>query len=311
MLITVVMSVYNCEKYVEAAIESIINQSFENFQFIIVDNASNDGTTKILKQYAKRERRIKVIRNETNLGMYASREVGIYSARTAWVALMDADDIAEPIRLERQAAFIRANGSDLGAFGSWGRSVNDRGEVLGSMTMEPTTVDKFRTIFVRNETIALLDPSSVIHRKTFQEVGGYRPEYSPAADIDLWYRIAESGRTILVIPEFLMRYRVHGQSTSIKKTMFQRQKTHLVNYNMRRRRSNFSEITWTEYQNVVWSNPWYRIPRQRNDFGLFFLKHAGLSYAERKVYSTLFYLVVAMCIKPLHVVRRIASQLLH
>ena len=306
--LTVVMSVLNGERHLRDAIESILNQTLSDLQFIIVDNGSTDSTPRLLREYSLSAHQITIRRNHSTLPMYSSREKGIRAACTEWVALMDADDIAEPERLERQIGFLSRYGSVLGAVGTWARLIDAGGRVLGDMIMPPTTTLEFDALYSRNEAIVLLDPSAIIHRPTFLSIGGYRPECWPAADIDLWYRMAETGRKILVIPEFLMRYRIHAGSTSVSATMLQRKKTHFINYNMRRRRAGGEELIWEEYLTNVWGKISYRVPRLRNDLGLCLLKHARHAEGERRYGAALLNLIGATAMKPVHVVRQLFNQ---
>jgi len=306
--LTVIMSVYNGESYLREAVESILTQTFQDFHFLIVDNGSTDRTGQILSELAESDSRIDVLCNETTLTYVEGRTRAIAEAKTEWVAIMDADDISEPIRLERQLAVINKYGDKLGAVGSWARYINAQGKVLGQCIMGPLTLDEFEDAYRRNEAIVLVDSSAIIHRPTFLQVGGYRPECTPAADLDLWYRIAEAGRALLVVPEFLLRYRVHSGSDSVRKTLLQRKKTHFINYNMRCRRSGKSELTWARYLEQVWSSPWYRYPRLRNDLAMTLYKRAGLYYGARKYGACALNLLCASLLRPGLVVSRLRSQ---
>jgi len=308
MELTVVMSVYNGEAHLHEAVESIINQTFKNFKFFIVNNGSSDGTAEILREYKALDERIKIITNPRTLTYVEGRMLAIQKVETEWMALMDADDISEPARLEKQVNLIEKYNGNLGAVGTWAKYINTNGETLGNMTMEPTSEQKFQEMYRNDEAIVLIDPSSIIHRPTFNLVGGYREVCVPAADLDLWYRIAEHGKLLLVLPEFLFRYRVHGGSDSVKKTLLQRKKTHFINYNMRLRRSGSNEITWDEYLSDVWSNPFYRVPKLRIDWTMTWYKRAGLLYGERKYFQFFLYLVKAAFLNPRFVVKRLLSQ---
>ena len=308
MELTVVMSVYNGEAHLQEAVESILNQTFREFKFFIVNNGSNDGTADILKKYQLLDERIEVITNPITLTYVEGRMLAIKKVETEWMALMDADDISEPTRLEKQVNLIKEYDGNLGAVGTWAKYINANGEKLGSMMMEPTSDQQFNRMYSDNEAIVLIDPSSIIHRPTFNQVGGYREICVPAADLDLWYRISEQGKTLLVLPEFLFQYRVHGASDSVRKTLLQRKKTHFINYNMRLRRSGSDEITWDVYLCDVWSKPSYRLPKLKNDWAMTLYKRAGLLYGEKKYYQFLWNLVKAAFLNPRFVIKRLLSQ---
>jgi len=308
MELTVVMSVYNGEAHLYEAVESISNQTFKNFRFLIVNNGSTDGTAEILQKYQLIDDRIEIITNPKTLTYVEGRTLAINKVNTEWMALMDADDISEPTRLEKQVKLIEEHGENLGAIGTWAKYINAKGEKLGNMVMEPTSEQKFQKLYRENEAIVLIDPSSVIHRPTFNLVGGYREVCVPAADLDLWYRIAEQGKTLLILPEYLFRYRVHGGSDSVKKTLLQRKKTHFINYNMRLRRSGDNEITWDEYLKDVWSKPFYKYPKLRIDWSMTLYKRAGLLYGEERFFHCVLNLTKAALLNPRFVIKRLLSQ---
>ncbi len=308
MQLTVVMSVYNGEAHLDEAIMSIINQTFNDFKFLIVDNGSTDNTANILKKYEEQDERIEVITNPKTLSYVEGRMLAIQKVETEWMALMDADDISEPTRFERQIDFIKENGGNLCAVGTWAKYINANNEELGNMVMKPNSHEQFKKLYKENEAIVLIDPTSIIHRPTFYLAGGYREEYVPAADLDLWYRMAEQGKSLLVLPEFLFKYRVHGGSDSVKKTLLQRKKTHFINYNMRLRRSGKNELSWDEYNHTVWSNPFYRLPKLRKDWSMTWYKKAGLFYGEKQYVQSGFNIIKAVLLNPGFVIKRLLGQ---
>ena len=308
MRLTVVMSVLNGQPYLSAAVESILNQTFRDFTFIAVNNGSTDNTGAILEKYAAGDDRMRVLHNTVTVTYAEGRTRGIEQADTEWVALMDADDIAEPQRLEKQVQALAEHGDKLAALGTWAHYINGEGKTLGQSVMQPTSLDKFEQMFKDNEDVVIIDPSSIIHRPTFFEVGGYRADAAPSADLDLWFRMAESGRAILVLPEFLMRYRVHGGAESIKKVMLQRKKSHWIKYNMRRRRAGEGEVSWNEYCQTVWARPGYRFKKVYTDLALAYYKHAGLHYGAGQYCRFAAKLLMAALLKPRYVLNRVVFQ---
>lgn len=308
MHLTVVMSVLNGEKYLREAVESILNQTYLDFTFIIINNGSSDNTGWILEEYSRKDSRIKIVTHTETVPLVEARMKGLQMAETEWVAWMDADDISEPARLEKQVEVIKQYHDRLGAVGTWARYINEEGKILGNRIGEPVTPEKFFDLYSKNQAIALVDPSAIVHRPTFLKLGGYRPECTPAGDLDLWYRIAEKGKLILVVPEFLIKYRVHTGSDSVRKTMLQRQKTHFINYNMRRRRSGLPDMEWDTYIKEVWSSPLYRIPRLRTDLAMTLYKRAGLYFGAGRYVNFLVNLLSAGILKPSIVFKRILSQ---
>ena len=149
---------------------------------------------------------------------------------------MDADDISHINRLEIQMDYL-SRYKNIGAISTWGKYINSTNKILGSIRTEPVTIKNFYQLKSKNKPIILLDPASIINYEAYKKAGGYRSDCVPAADLDLWYRISETGMRLMIIPKFLFFYRVHDHSLSVSKTLQQRKKTHFINYNMRKRRS--------------------------------------------------------------------------
>ena len=307
--LTVIMSVYNGEEYLSLAIESILSQTFKSFEFIIVNNGSLDKTGTILNYYASKDNRIKIINSKKNLTYVEGRTLGIKECKTNWFALMDADDISLKERLEKQMKVIRSDlGSELAALGTWGEYINSKGEVLGRMRSGPKSLDEFNNLFKFNKAILLIDPSAIINRELFWKCKGYNKDAVPSSDLDFWYRLSETGKKIIAIPEILIKYRVHHNSTSVNQTMLQRKKGHFINFNMRRRRNNIKEMSYEDYCLKIWSNPKYRLPKIINDFSMYLYKKAGLYYGEKKYYYFLLYLLLVLFLNPKYLVKKIYSQ---
>ena len=308
--ISIIMSAYNAEKFIDQSIKSILSQTFEKFIFIAVNNGSNDKTGEILQSYAEKDSRLKIINIEGPSTYIEGRAKAIECVTTEWFAIMDADDIAEPKRLERQISFIKSCSKSIGVIGTWASSINEKNTKLAKIHMEPTSLEKYEELYKKNEAIVPLDPSTIIKKSVFDLAGGYRKESVPASDLDLWYRISETGYKIIIIPEELMRYRIHANSSSVYQDMFQRQKTHFVNYNMRKRRAGLKEISWNLFLTTIWTKPLYKFPRLRNDLGLIFYKRAGFSFAKRNYLNLVIYLITAFFFKPLHVTKQIYKQII-
>lgn len=309
MRITVLMSVLNGERYLDEAVQSILEQTFSDFEFLIINNGSTDKTASILSGYAEQDERIKIITNEKTIPLTAAREQGISLITTDWVALMDADDYAYPKRLERQLELLKSEGHKIGALGTYAYYMNEKSESVGVMKTGPTSSAQFARAMAANDSMIITDPSAIIHRQTFLDVGGYRPEHTPAGDLDLWYRIGEQGREIRALPEFLMRYRVHGGSMSVSQTMLQRMKTHFINHNMRRRRNHQSELTYDEFRSWARKRPIKRLRWYFSDLGMTYYKRAGLSYGQGHHLQFALFLGIGLTLKPSFLWKRLLPQI--
>jgi glycosyltransferase involved in cell wall biosynthesis len=204
--ITVAMSVYNGEPYLAEAIDSVLAQSFADFEFLILDDGSTDGSCETIQRYADRDPRVRPIIRE-NRGLIASLNQLLAEARAPLIARMDADDICRPQRFERQIAFL-AQHPDHGVVGSWSEDIDARsrsiqGEAFGAD--QPTTYDAFLAAIDAYAPL-LCHPAVMYRTEVVRAVGGYHAAFRHCEDLDLWLRLATRTR-ICSIPERLLRYR--------------------------------------------------------------------------------------------------------
>ena len=307
-MLSVVMSIYRTPKhFIKESIQSILNQTYRDFEFIIINNGSDKDITNLILDF--NDDRIKILKTPEVLTLYESRTLGIRKSKSDWVALMDADDISKRCRLEEQLKFVKEN-SDLkiGAIGTWAKYLNDYGDEIGHRMSRPTSLEEHNEMKGSNEAIIITDPSALIYKKAFFEVDGYRPEYSPAADLDLWYRIVEKDYLVLSIPEFHFNYRIHKEADSTKKFMLQRKKTHFANFNMKSRRKGLEEIDYDVFCNTLWSSFNYRFPRMWRNYAKFYYKKAGLNYLTKNYLGVILNIIPAIFFNPAYVFNRILSH---
>lgn len=205
-IVSVVMPVYNEEKYVEEAILSILNQKFSDFEFIIIDDGSSDHTPDIIRSFS--DSRIRLLFNEKNKGNYPARNRACLQARGKYIAVMDADDIAMPERLERQVRYLEKN-SGLLAVGSEYQFKPHRNKHNLPLKYEDIC-------FSLLKDFSLLHPSLMIRSIVLKKLGGYNEEYIYASDYDLFCRLVLDGN-IEILPDILMAYRIHENQISNQK----------------------------------------------------------------------------------------------
>lgn len=221
--LTVLMPVYNNEKYVSFAIKSILNQTLKNFEFIIIDDCSSDQSFNIIKSFD--DARLKIIRNKSNLGVAESLNKGIKLSKGKYIARMDSDDISLPNRLEYQLNFLKKN-PDIGVLGSDVIIINENIKSISEVQFNFNKKKKFKNFFLQNPKTHdcclwfLLFDNCFYHpttmfKKSLIDIAGYY-DHSGSEDFDLWTRLINKTRfSNLKIP--LLLYRQHSNQISKKK----------------------------------------------------------------------------------------------
>ncbi|MXO73457.1 glycosyltransferase family 2 protein [Alteraurantiacibacter buctensis] len=209
--LSVAMSVYNGARFLESAIDSVLAQDFADFEFLIVDDGSSDGTPDILRAYAARDPRVIPIVRE-NRGLVASLNQLLGLARAPLVARMDADDLAAPDRFSAQLAFL-AEHPEVGVLGSWTTDIDEYGEPCTAGPEDhPVTHEEFLANVVRGGPL-LAHPTVIYRRDVVLSVGGYHKAFRHCEDFDLWLRLADRTR-IANLPRRLLRYRHYAGQVS-------------------------------------------------------------------------------------------------
>lgn len=221
--VSVVMSVFNGEAHVATAVESILNQSYRDFEFIIVDDGCTDSTPEVLRSF--KDPRITMV-TQSNRGLAVALNKGIAKSKGRYIARMDSDDIAVHTRLETQYRFLEDN-PGIGLVGTWIRIVDDKGNVL-RQTKEPVGSSEIRKGMA---TYNCFNHGTVMFRRSiFDKAGGYSttfPESVPVEDYALWLRMLKycEGANI---PEYLYLWRQHAASTSSTQRQKQAEQFFLV-----------------------------------------------------------------------------------
>ena len=214
--VSVCMPVYNTERYVAEAVESILAQTFGDFEFIIIDDGSTDGSRAILERYAKQDDRIRLI-SRPNTGIGGARNEALGLARGELIAVMDSDDVALPERFEVQVAYLREH-PEVVCLGSKVQFIDEAGRFLYE---EPDAMDHeaIQEVALRGYC-PLSQCSMMMRREAVLAIKGYDPELSSAEDLDLVLRLGERGK-LVNLPQVLQKYRWHDQSISAKKQALQ------------------------------------------------------------------------------------------
>jgi glycosyltransferase involved in cell wall biosynthesis len=205
--VTVLMPVYNGQKYLKEAIESILNQTFEDFEFLIINDGSTDKSEDIIEEYKKKDSRIIYKKNEKNLGLIKTLNSGLAVACGEYIIRMDSDDVSELNRIEKQVQFLDKY-SDIGVLGSWFDFINDSLEVKWPTDNEDIKVQLFHRTAIGHPTVALRRSVLLDNNIT------YDINFPHAEDYNLWIDLLNITK-FTNYPEILFHYRAHQNQISI------------------------------------------------------------------------------------------------
>ncbi len=210
-LVSVVMPVYNGDEFLAEAIESILNQTFTDFEFIIVDDGSQDLSAEIVRGYMIQDDRVHFIQLDENMGNAFARNAGIAAANGVYIATMDCDDVSLPQRLERQAAFMESC-PRIGVLGARTHYVDKDMNLLLSPE-EPLQHALICINFIAGSFLA--HPGTMFRRSLLAAVGNYCADYATAVDLHLYLRLLTETKTRFAnTPEVLILYRLHDSNIS-------------------------------------------------------------------------------------------------
>lgn len=309
MFLSVLLPAYNAEKHLPEAIASVLAQTHSDFELLLLNDGSTDRTLEIAEKFRARDSRMQVI-THGNMGMGASLNQALEWAKSDWIVRLDADDVMLPHRLERQIAFVERH-PRIAVGGSLVYYIGEDDRVLGAATSSLALPEDFERCQRDGKPIALHHPSVIMRKDVVLAAGGYRPEFWPADDFDLWARIAEQDRLILVQQEYLVKYRIHGASTSIAAAAKAGRHVRWAKECATHRRRGLSEPTYQQFQEIEQSRPVLaRVNRHRMDLAKVLFKQALYDYSIRCYLRAAAGMTAACLLRPGFTLPRLYSRFL-
>lgn len=246
-LVTVFIPVYNAEKYIAESLESILNQTYDNLEIILVDDGSTDKSVEIIKSYD--DPRIRLIQNEKNMGIPYTRNVGLDHANGKYMAIMDSDDISLPERIEKQVRYLEEN-PDIDVVGTNYYKFNEKS--CRKINLTYTTPEEIKILLLFYSPIS--NPSSMVRMDTVKKHKiRYNLDYFVAQDYGFWSDISKAGGKIAVLPEFLLKYRT-GHSNITRKSQEEKVKRRKkVLYSIHKNLFDFYHIPLTKLELKIYS----------------------------------------------------------
>ena len=206
-LVTVLIPVYNGEKFLAEAIDSVLNQTFSDFELLIVNDCSTDKSRNIINSY--QDKRIRLINNEKNIGQTKSMNRGLKLAKGKYIARLDQDDVSCKDRLQLQIKYI--SGLSKTILGSWAYDINNNSETVGYIQ---NPLDNDSIIDSLAISSSLTHSSIFMERKDMLSLGGYSDKYNIAMDWALWIKAAKNNYKFMNIPKYLIGLRKHSMQVT-------------------------------------------------------------------------------------------------
>lgn len=245
--VSVLIGVYNGERFLAETIRSVLVQTFADFELVIVDDGSTDATPEIVRDF--KDPRIRYVAAE-HAGVAAAANLGLQLCRTGLVARLDADDLMEPNRLERQLAFFGQH-PELGGVASYHWWIDEKGVIGGAHDPPLHTLDDIERHIDGGGRLMYPSPTLMLRRDVVLDLGGYDPAFDFVEDVELCVRMYEAGFPILIQPERLVRFRVHSGSITANHAREQFYRLEAIFGNLRRRRKGLSTLPPESYREAI------------------------------------------------------------
>ena len=212
MKVSVIMSVYNAEKYLQSAIDSILKQTFSDFELILINDKSTDSSDVILQANRKNDSRIVILENEQNLGLTKSLNRGLAIAKGEYIARMDADDISVPERFAKQVEFLDGH-PDYSFVSCIAQYIDENGNPE-QMRLFPETNEEIYNMMPKVD--AVMHPGVMFRKEDIARIGNYCEDFRVVQDYDLWFRGMAAGYKFYNIQEPLVLFRKNNTYNSRK-----------------------------------------------------------------------------------------------
>ena len=300
--VTIVVPVYNGAAYLGETLESLLTQSFTDFELLVIDDGSTDASGDVVRSF--RDDRIRLIFQE-NGGLCHALNRGIEEAKAPCIARNDQDDISFPHRLERQLKVMEDHPEAIGLFayntkfGSKHRWAN-----ADKLTMMAGEIRDYKPL----RDGSLLGSTMFARTEALRSIGGFRQSYYPADDWDLECRLAEAGR-VLVLQEPLVAYRFQTSANTYRVFAEMQEKTRWTEDSYHRRRQGLPELTFEQFMEIQPKDGWSRLARRRIDAAKLQMRTAGQNYLDGRYFAAAARLSAVLVLDPADIAGRMRRLL--
>lgn len=305
--ITIVICAYNCEQYIEETLTCIINQTYQKFDLLIVNDCSTDNTVQIIEDFFKKyNKQYKLLNLDVNEGIANARQVALNEAKTKYQLFIDSDDLPHTTLVEKEYKMISSD-DDIMAVSSWSNFIDEQGEKLsGGIFIGAKNKEEFMSL-ASKEKLIFLPVQTLFNREIALSVGGYRlkgfpnekPRYRDfCEDLDLWTRMSDlykDGKYIITIPEVLYSYR-KGNTGLSSNAVAMSLKMKFIKKNLKLRRAYHNELTFTDFMKTV--SEIELLELEKNAKAGYYLRNGFFLLKEYKIIKGFYYISKSVFMNP-------------
>ena len=316
--VSVVICAYNVERYISAAIDSVLQQTYRNIEIIVVDDASTDSTVQVVEDLLNSCRRIRLIRVNSNGGLARTRMIGLENSVSDLIVFLDADDIALPSMIEQQVTTLLSEPLLMGVATYACYIAEDENKLLGMQKVGPISREEYFNLYENNKLIFL--PATTLCRKSLLiEAGGFRVDGFPTDgstrfqdycdDLDLWCRMSDlsaQGWFFVTIPQPLFLYRKNLNSLSSRNIFAMQRKMRWIKNSLLRRRNGIGEKTFVAYESS--QTGWQAINNYRKDYAALIYRKAAFSVMSKKYFRVMPLIAIVLVLHPKLVLNKLRTQ---
>jgi glycosyltransferase involved in cell wall biosynthesis len=316
--VSIVICAYNASRYIRRAVQSALDQTHQNLQVIVVDDASADSTAAIAAEFARADKRVSLVRRAENGGLAAARMSGLAQVTSEFVVFLDADDVALPRMLERQLTPLLQDPFVMGV-ATYAYYIGEQ-ELprLGIQQIGPVTREEYLRSYER-EKLIFLPATTLARTEMVLAAGGFRTDGFPKQegvryqdycdDLDLWCRLSDrsaAGYYFLTIPEPLFLYRKTGNSLSGQNVSAMQSKMRWIKDCLRRRRRGIEERSFETFLQSV--SPMQRLLNLKSDYAALYYKKVALCFVNARYLRAALYAAVVIILEPRLVLQKLRTQ---
>lgn len=302
--LSVLMSAYNSDDYVGRTIDSVLNQSYKDFDFIIIENGSTDNTREVIRRYS--DPRIKVIELDENIGLSGALNLGLKQSESRWIARIDSDDLWTEEKLEKQMHFLMQH-QDYCLLASWVDYIDANDKKIGESREPLIAWEPVKAKYDANKAVVFCHSSIIFDRVDVMSVGGYHKQFWPTEDADLWNRLIEKGKKMQILPYPLTLYRIYDGGNSITKLRQMNLMFRYTKYCMRERRAGRPEPTLDQYKTIN-KGFWKNLNDARKDYAIYHYKKAVAAYSGKRYMPFAYRMAMSALFNPSRMVSTLKNK---